>query len=77
MRTYNSRVTRFQDWCTPRKISICSASLADISSFLKQIFDEGKQVSTIRNYRSAIAAIHTGFADGSFLGNNVLISQLL
>uniref|UniRef100_UPI0039810B61 site-specific integrase n=1 Tax=Salmonella sp. s55884 TaxID=3159683 RepID=UPI0039810B61 len=69
IRTYNSRVTRFRDWCTPRKIPICSASIADIPSFLKHIFDEGKQVSTIKNYRSAIAAIHTGFADGSFLGN--------
>ncbi|WP_411025419.1 site-specific integrase, partial [Salmonella sp. s55004] len=77
IRTYNSRVTRFSDWCTPRKIAISSATLAEVTSFLKHIFDEGKQVSTIKNYRSAIAAIHSGFADGSSLGNNRVISQLL
>lgn len=40
-------------------------------------FQEGKQVSTIRNYRSAIAAVHKGFHDGSSLGDNPIIGQLL
>ena len=41
------------------------------------LFHEGKQVSTIRNYRSAIAAIHKGFPDQSFIGNNRIIHDLL
>ena len=41
------------------------------------LFREGKQVSTIRNYRSAISAVHKGFADGTTPGSNSIINQLL
>ena len=34
-------------------------------------------MSTIKNYRSAIAAIHKGFSDGSTIGNNNFVNQLL
>ena len=33
--------------------------------FLSSLFDKGRLVSKIRGYRSAIAAIHNGFPDGS------------
>ncbi|KAJ8041236.1 hypothetical protein HOLleu_11989 [Holothuria leucospilota] len=36
-----------------------------------------KQVSTIRNYRSAISSIHKGFPDGSNIGSNKTIGHLL
>ena len=41
------------------------------------LFDEGKQVNTIKNYRSAIAAVHGGFPDGSSVGSSQVIHQLL
>ena len=53
------------------------ASVAQVATFLTLLFSEGRQVSTIRNYRSAIGSVHRGFADGSSLSNNELISQLL
>ena len=48
-----------------------------MAEFLTLLFSEGKQVGTIRNYRSAISSVHRGFADGSTLSNNELISRLL
>ena len=42
-----------------------SAPLTDVAVFLSTLFDKGRLVSKIRGYRSAIAAIHTGFPDGS------------
>lgn len=41
------------------------------------LFQEGKQVSTIRNYRSAISAIHRGFPDGSSVGTNQSIQRII
>ena len=41
------------------------ASVEQVSTFLMSLFSEGKQISTIKNYRSAIAAVHRGFRDGS------------
>ena len=40
------------------------------------LFRSGLQVTTIRNYRSAIAAIHQGFADGSSISSNDAIHHL-
>ena len=40
-------------------------------------FNEGKQVNTIKGFRSAIAAFHTGFEDGSTVSNNTALSQLI
>ena len=77
LRTYDSRLSKFGEWCTESKITPSTSSVAEVASFLKLVFDEGKQVSTIKNYRSAIAAIHEGFPDGSTLGNNSFIAQLL
>ena len=76
-RTYDSRLSKFRKWCAGRQIDPGSAPVTEVSTFLKLVFDEGKQVSTIKNYRSAIGAIHEGFADGSTLGNNPFVSQLV
>ena len=42
-----------------------SAPLRDVADFLISLFDKGLTVSTIRGYRSAIAVVHAGFADGA------------
>ena len=41
------------------------------------LFHEGKQVNTIKNYRSAIAVVHRGFPDGSTVGSSQVIQQML
>ncbi|XP_071816589.1 uncharacterized protein [Apostichopus japonicus] len=76
-KTYDSRLRKFEQWCRPRQILLTKASIAQTDEFLLSLFREGKQVSTIKNYRSAIAAIHQGFPDGSTLGNNPDIVQLI
>ena len=76
-RTYDSRLDRFKEWAIKNSCHPLEASLKQISTFLMLLFSEGKQVNTIRNYRSAIAAVHSGFEDGSTIGNNVTIGLLL
>ena len=76
-RTYDSRLSRFRKWCSENQASPTSASLEQVSRFFKCLFDQGRQVSTIKNYRSAIAAVHKGFPDGSSMGNNPILAQLL
>ncbi|PIK49647.1 hypothetical protein BSL78_13474 [Apostichopus japonicus] len=76
-KTYDSRLRKFEQWCRPRQILLTKISIAQTAEFLLSLFREGKQVSTIKNYRSAIAAIHQGFPDGSTLGNNLDIAQLI
>ena len=48
-----------------------------MSDFLVHLFPAGLAIGTVRTYRSAIAAAHTGFADGSSISSNGAITQLL
>jgi integrase len=48
-----------------------------VAEFLTSRFYTGLQANTVRNYRSAIQAIHRGFADGSSLGESDAIRHLL
>lgn len=75
--TYNSRLSRFRTWCSERNTDPMEASLESVADFLLHIFKEGKQVSTVKNYRSAISSIHEGFPDGSTIGSNNAINHLL
>ena len=77
VRTYDARVRKFISWAEGNCCNPVEASLAQVTSFLTSIFRGGLQVSTVRNYRSALSSIHRGFADGSTIGTNVVISQLL
>ena len=77
IRTYNSRLAKFGGWCADHATSPTEASVVQVSKFLMSLFEEGKQVNTIKNYRSAIAAVHRGFPDGSAMGTNRVLSQLL
>ncbi|PIK35916.1 hypothetical protein BSL78_27256 [Apostichopus japonicus] len=71
------RPRKFEQWCRPTQILLTKASKAQVVEFLPLLFGEGKQVSTIKNYMSAIAAILQGFPDGSTLGNRPGNSQLI
>ncbi|XP_063955551.1 uncharacterized protein LOC135154172 [Lytechinus pictus] len=74
---YNSRLGRFSDWCTARSVDPRNASLAAIADFFVHLFDIGRSLSTIRGFRSAIAAFHSGFPDGSNVSNSSLLSRLM
>ena len=76
-KTYNSRLEKYFQWSTSLSKDPLEASVDDVCSFFIHLFDEGKQVSTIRNYRSAISAVHKGFQDGTTLSNNEAVSKLL
>ncbi|XP_071819387.1 uncharacterized protein [Apostichopus japonicus] len=60
----------------PEQTGTASRDLSGTSGRLPHsLFEEGKQASTIKNYRLAITAIHRGFPDGSTPGNNGDITQ--
>ena len=77
IKTYDSRLEKYYAWARSNTINPLEASVDQLGSFFISLFDEGKQISTIRNYRSAIASIHQGFPDGSSLGSNESIRQIL
>ena len=55
----------FREWCNGRQVSPGSTSLGEVGDFLTSLFSAGRQVNTIRGYRTVIEAIHEGFPDGS------------
>ena len=77
IRTYDSRLEKFFSWANDHNVNPMEASLTQISNFLVSLFQEGRQVSTIRNYRSALASVHKGFSDGSTISDNPAIGHLL
>ena len=77
IRTYDSRLERFYKWCTSHDTDPVEASLKAVTDFLVHLFQSDLLVVTIKHYRSAIAAIHSGFPDGSTISNNDIISSLI
>ena len=65
--TYNSRLAGYFHWCESHGVEPRSAPAHHIADFLITLFDKGRLISTIKGHRSAIAAIHSGFADGTGL----------
>lgn len=58
---YDSRVSKFRDWAVDRDVNSVEAPLDQLAKFLMSLFRVGKQVRTIRNYKSAIAPVHLVF----------------
>ena len=74
---YNSRLEAFHQWCEVLGVVPRLASVGVIADFLISLFDKGRSLSTLRGYRSAIAAIHAGFPDGSGVSNSPRLAMLL
>ena len=74
---YNSRLAAFSEWCESRGVEIRTAPLGCVADFLISLFDKKRALSTIRGYRSAIAAVHSGFSDGSGISSSPYLSKLL
>ena len=77
LRLYNRRLGVYGEWCSSRQVSPFSASLGTIADFLLHIFNSGVQVNTVRGYRTAIAAIHSGFPDGSSVSDSRTLNHLI
>ena len=77
IRMYDFRLERFFRWAATNSLNPLEASTQQVADFLLHLFLLKRQVSTIKNYRSAIAAVHKGFPDGSTVSNNPVILQLL
>lgn len=75
--TYDARLAKFKAWCAIRDVSPSYSPSPAAADFLTTLFDGGLQVNTIQNYRSAISAIHQGFEDGSLVGDNSALAQLI
>ena len=75
--SYNSRLAGFFHWCESHGVDLRSAPVHHIADFLITLFDKGRSISTIRGHRSAIAAIHSGFADGTCVSTAPCLSNLI
>ena len=75
--TYNSRLAGYFQWCDSHGVDPRSAPVTQVVDFLITLFDKGREVSTICGYRSAIAAIHTGFSDGTCVSSAPCLGKLL
>lgn len=54
-----------------------TAPVGKIADFLLYLFNMGRQVSSIKGYRSAIASIHGGFTDGSSVSSSPDLLKLV
>ena len=77
LRTYSARLAPYWDWCEKKGCSPTRAPVAQIAEFLTERFDSGLESNTVRNYKSAIQAVHRGFADGTSLKDDKSIRLLL
>ena len=81
-RVYGSRLKHYQKWCVDRGVDPVKAPLTEVAEFLENlrtVRHKGNPLapSTFAGYRSAIAAIHQGFSDGSTVSSNTDLSTLL
>ena len=74
---YSSRLGMFRRWCEGRKISPTSAPIGDVADFLLEQFNQGKAINTVKGFCTAIAAIHSGFPDGSTVSTAKPLELLL
>ena len=74
---YSARLRIFREWCNVRTFSPSSAPVGAVADFLTEQFKAGKAISTVRGFRSAIAAVHRGFSDGSSVSDSGPLEQLV
>jgi len=78
---YSSRLRRFRKWCVSRNLDPVKASVTEVTEFLQHVSSDRSEkplaVATVKGYRSAIAKIHKGFADGSTVSTNRVIRDFL
>lgn len=73
---YKSCWAKWDRWCGPRQIDPFRPSVKDVLHFLTELFDQGKQYSTINTYRSAISST-VPHVEGATVGQHSLICKLM
>ena len=81
-RLYDSRLLHYRRWCMERGVGPAEAPVVEVAEFLNGLRAvERKGIplapSTIAGYKSAIAAIHKGFPDGTTVSSNTDLSTLI
>ena len=81
-RLYDSRLLHYRRWCVERGVGPAEAPVAEVAEFLnvlRTVEHKGKPLapSTIAGYKSAVAAIHKGFPDGTTVSSNTDLSTLI
>ena len=76
LRVYATRFQLFREWCTDLEVPPHSAPVGVVADFLVHQFHLGKQVNTVKGFRSAIALLHKGFSDGSSVTTSKALEQL-
>ena len=81
-RLYDSHLLHYRRWCVERGVGPAEAPVAEVAEFLnglRTVEHKGKPLapSTIAGYKSAIAAIHKGFLDGTTVSSNTDLSTLI
>ena len=73
----------FYKWAGDRDLDPLTAPVTQVSQFLRFVADtpwrgdELRSVQTVRGFRSAINSVHTGFADGSTVSSNTVLSAFI
>ena len=73
---YNSAWRKWSGWCGERKASPFQAPVALVADYLAELFQEGKQFSTINGARSAIAALHV-HVEGRSVGQQPMVKRVM
>ena len=73
---YSSSWNKWASWCSGRQTDPVCAPVELIANFLTELFDSGKEYSTLNGYRSAISAYHAGI-QGTKVGQHALIISLM
>ena len=81
-RLYDSRLLHYRRWCVERGVGPAEAPVVKVAEFLnvlRTVEHKGKPLapSTIAGYKSAVAAIHKGFPDGTTVSSNTDLSTLI
>ena len=73
---YDSRFSKFSEWCKSRKRALAEVTIQEIADFLLELFEKGLLVNTIKGYRSAISSA-LGLFEGVTVGSHPVISKLM
>ncbi len=75
--TYNTRLSKYREWCTDNEVDPLRASVGQVGDFLLSVFDQGAGARTVRNCRTAIGAVHLGFGGGITVSNSPALHDLI
>ena len=76
-KTYNVRIRKYRGWCRDNQVSPYTAPLGAVADFLTWVFKQGASCRSVRACRTAVAAIHHGFAGGMSVSRFPVLNDLV